>query len=176
MQVRQGLKPTLLCPHYIFSLRDLNAVISGMMLQTEADIQQSSDSPENEHLRLWTHEVLRVFYDRVQDPIDKAWFLKMLKMTISQHLQVDFNVLFQHLDLNNDGEIDADELRRLFFGSFQVSTRDRDPEELPFIIPNTHNADFFCIYLNRMGPGYHERRERKWDMTKSTGRMNWRTR
>lgn len=93
-----------------------------MMLQTKEDIEQSSDSPENEHLRLWTHEVLRVFYDRIQDAKDKAWFLEMLKTAIGQHLNVDFNVLFKHLDLNDDGDIDAEELRRLFFGSFQVLT------------------------------------------------------
>ena len=138
--MQQGLKPTILCPHYVFSLRDLNKVIAGMMLQTKEDLEQSSDSPQNEHLRLWTHEVLRVFYDRVQDAKDKAWFLDMLKAAIDQHLKADFSVLFEHLDLNDDGDIDADELRRLFFGSFQVR-------------PSTHaHGGAFCRRLILSSP------------------------
>jgi len=110
-ELRTRLTPSLLCPYYIFSLRDLNAVLAGMMLQTKEDIQQSSDSPENEHLRLWAHEVLRVFYDRIKDEKDKAWFLDRLKSVIRDHLNQDFDQLFKHLDLNDDGDIDADELR-----------------------------------------------------------------
>ena len=119
-EVRTRLTPTVLCPHYIFCLRDLMAVLAGMMLQTKEDIQASSDSPENEHLRLWAHEVLRVFYDRVKDEKDKAWFLDTLKSVVRQYLNQDFDTLFKHLDLNDDGDIDAYELRRLFFGSYQT--------------------------------------------------------
>ncbi|MFN9899121.1 MAG: EF-hand domain-containing protein, partial [bacterium] len=39
---------------------------------------------------------------------------------IRGQLGIDFEQLFKHLDLNNDGDIDADELRRLFFGSYQA--------------------------------------------------------
>jgi dynein heavy chain, axonemal len=119
-EIGQRLKPNILCPHYLFSLRDLNAVLAGMMLQTKEDILHSVDSPENEHLRLWAHEVIRTFYDRMKDPNDKAWFLDSLKRVIWGQLGIDFNQLFKHLDLNNDGDIDADELRRLFFGSYQA--------------------------------------------------------
>jgi len=119
-EIGQRLKPNILCPHYLFSLRDLNAVLAGMMLQTKEDILRSVDSPEHEHLRLWAHEVLRTFYDRVKDPNDKAWFLDLLKRVIRGQLGIDFEQLFKHLDLNNDGDIDADELRRLFFGSYQA--------------------------------------------------------
>lgn len=119
-EIQTRLRPTLLCPHYIFSLRDLNALLMGMMLQTKEDIQQSTDSAENEHLRLWTHEVLRVFYDRIKEATDKAWFLKMLKRVVKNHLKRDFDKLFKHLDLNDDGDIDTEELRRLFFGSWQA--------------------------------------------------------
>ena len=118
-EIHVQLKPNILCPHYLFSLRDLNAILAGMMLQTKEDILESTDSPENEHMRLWAHEVLRVFYDRIKDDNDRAWFLKVLKRVIWEHLGQDFDKLFKHLDLNNDGDIDADELRRLFFGSYR---------------------------------------------------------
>ena len=112
------LKPSLLCPHYVFSLRDLNAVLSGMMLQTKEDLELSDGSPQNVHLRLWTHEILRVFYDRVKDAEDKSWFLQMIKNVVRDHLHQNFSVLFNHLDRDGDGDIDANELRRLFFGDW----------------------------------------------------------
>jgi dynein heavy chain len=70
-RVRTRLKPIPGYPQYVFSLRDLRRVLEGMCLQTAEDLADSIDSAENEHTRLWIHEVLRVFYDRVQDTNDR---------------------------------------------------------------------------------------------------------
>jgi dynein heavy chain len=78
------------------------------------------DSPENEHTRLWAHEILRVFYDRIQNDDDREWFLEMIKEVTKEHLMMDFNNLFAHLDQDGDANVDSEELRRLFFGHFMT--------------------------------------------------------
>lgn len=80
------------------------------------------DSAENEHTRLWAHEVLRVFFDRIQDDDDREWFLEMIKEVTKEHLRMDFNNLFAHLDQDGDANVDSEELRRLFFGHFMTDT------------------------------------------------------
>ena len=82
-RVRARLKPIPGYPQYIFSLRDLRRVLEGMCLQTAEDLADSVDSAENEHTRLWCHEVLRVFYDRVQDADDR---LKICDLSLWQNL------------------------------------------------------------------------------------------
>ena len=117
--VQMFLKPTPICPQYLFSFHDLKSVLSGMMLQTVENLQVSIDSsPISEHLRLWVHEILRVFYDRISSKKDQTWFLNMMKEVIRDQLHQDFDHLFRHLDLNQSGDVDSEELRFLIFGNF----------------------------------------------------------
>ena len=53
--------------------------------------------------RLWTHEVMRVYYDRLVDDGDRKWLVEALGNCLSQEFKTDFNQLFKHLDFNNDG-------------------------------------------------------------------------
>ena len=55
--------------------------------------------------RLWTHEVMRVYYDRLVDDADRKWLVEALDKCLSQEFKTDFNELFKHLDFNNDGNI-----------------------------------------------------------------------
>ena len=89
--------------------------------QTAEDLDDFMDSPENEHTRLWAHEILRVFYDRIQNDDDRQWFLEMIKGVTKEHLMMDFDMLFAHLDQDGDANVDSEELRRLFFGHFMTA-------------------------------------------------------
>lgn len=53
--------------------------------------------------RLWTHEVFRVYYDRLVDDADRKWLVEYLHTCMSEQFQTDFDYLFKHLDFNNDG-------------------------------------------------------------------------
>uniref|UniRef100_A0A7S1HP28 EF-hand domain-containing protein n=2 Tax=Hemiselmis andersenii TaxID=464988 RepID=A0A7S1HP28_HEMAN len=90
------------------------------------------DSAANEHTRLWAHEVLRVFYDRIMDSADREWFLDMIKDVTQEQLKMNFNVLFAHLDQDGDGDIDSEELRRLFFGHYTTEGVDTYDELTDF--------------------------------------------
>lgn len=47
--------------------------------------------------RLWVHEVLRVFGDRLTDDNDLEWLIKQLRVTLKDRMEVDMDSMFQDL-------------------------------------------------------------------------------
>ncbi|KAK3272243.1 hypothetical protein CYMTET_19451 [Cymbomonas tetramitiformis] len=111
------LLPTPMKSHYLFNLRDFSRVVQGMLLQ-RAEGLSTGGGGKGEHMRLWIHEVLRVFYDRLVDDKDRGWFLEFIKAMTGKHLKQDFNKLFTHLDMDKSGDVDAEELRQCFYGDY----------------------------------------------------------
>ena len=63
------LLPTPTKSHYTFNLRDFSRVVQGVQMQDMRAMQDSmggggGGNPAQQHIKLWAHEVLRVFYDR----------------------------------------------------------------------------------------------------------------
>ena len=68
-------------------------------------------------MRLWVHETMRVFGDRLVDESDRMWMLTQMRTQVKNVFQGNFDEVFKHLDLNQDGKVDTvDEVRALFFG------------------------------------------------------------
>ncbi|CAK9798189.1 Dynein axonemal heavy chain 6 [Anthophora quadrimaculata] len=72
-RIATDLLPTPEKSHYIFNLRDLSKCIQGIMQVDATVVKQSS-----EMYRLFYHECLRVFHDRLINVEDKSYFYKLL--------------------------------------------------------------------------------------------------
>ena len=67
------LKPIPAKPHYTFNLRDLSKVAQGVLR-----VRASQHSGREGLLRLWWHECLRTFHDRLIDADDREWLRERL--------------------------------------------------------------------------------------------------
>lgn len=45
--------------------------------------------------RLWVHEILRVFGDRLVDEMDMSWLIEQLHLTLKKHMDISMEELFK---------------------------------------------------------------------------------
>lgn len=86
-------------------------LIQGMMLQKPETVPFGKPG-ELQHIRLWVHEVLRVFYDRLVDDMDRDWLISYLRKMTKEHFKKDFDQLFEALLMGDAKKITQFELRR----------------------------------------------------------------
>uniref|UniRef100_A0A3Q0KRH4 Dynein axonemal heavy chain 7 n=2 Tax=Schistosoma mansoni TaxID=6183 RepID=A0A3Q0KRH4_SCHMA len=117
----ENLLPTPAKSHYLFNLRDFSRVILGICL-----IQKDRIESKHTFSRLWAHEVMRVFYDRLTDDADRTWLYEFIKRCLQNNFKEKFDQLFAHLTSKEGEEIDETHLRSyLMFGDFM------NPESMP---------------------------------------------
>lgn len=88
----------------------------GMMLQQPSTVAQGPEGAK-QFIRLWVHEVLRVFYDRLVDDADRNWLLQFIGKLIKKQFHQDFEKLFPHLLSDSLGTIGQIEMRRYISNS-----------------------------------------------------------
>jgi dynein heavy chain len=121
----ENLRPTPAKVHYMFNLRDFSRVVGGVCLASPDSV------PDAEAFtRLWLHEAMRVFYDRLVTDEDREWLVGVLRETVQTQFGKDLNSLCGHLHEANvkynnaaPGEGDkpavtADDMRLLFWGDY----------------------------------------------------------
>ncbi|KAG2490029.1 hypothetical protein HYH03_011494 [Edaphochlamys debaryana] len=117
---QKELLPTPAKSHYTFNLRDVSKVFQGI---TKAG---GSVDDSITMTRLWTHEVLRVFYDRLVDDTDRAWMGATLSGLVERHFKEKINKV---LNVDSSAELQpaamVTALRSLMFADFMVPGADQ---------------------------------------------------
>ena len=97
-RMSEELLPTPAKSHYTFNLRDLSKVLQGILL-----ISSEQCKTKDVMTRLWVHESMRVFHDRLISVEDKTYYKNMVAQVVKKHfpdppafedLFVDRNILF----------------------------------------------------------------------------------
>ncbi|CAM9175434.1 unnamed protein product [Chrysoparadoxa australica] len=83
--IAEHLLPTPTKSHYTFNLRDLAKVFQGVLQGSASLITE-----KEQLIRLWAHECLRVFHDRLVDDEDRSWFTGMLAEKVQEHFKLDW--------------------------------------------------------------------------------------
>ncbi|XP_072275027.1 dynein axonemal heavy chain 3 [Pyxicephalus adspersus] len=107
----ENFLPTPSKSHYVFNLRDFSRVVRGVLLCPHTHLQDN-----DKLIRLWIHEVYRVFYDRLIDAEDRQMFFNMVKETTSNCFKQSVDKVLSHLAPT--GKVVDDNIRSLFFGDF----------------------------------------------------------
>ncbi|XP_050531221.1 dynein axonemal heavy chain 2 isoform X2 [Daktulosphaira vitifoliae] len=92
--VVMNMLPTPAKMHYLFNLRDISKVFQGL-LRSSTDFQNEKDLM----LRLWCHEVFRVFSDRLIDFKDRDWLLNQVNNQLGKNFELTYRALC-HTDSN----------------------------------------------------------------------------
>ncbi|KAA0158934.1 hypothetical protein FNF31_05104 [Cafeteria roenbergensis] len=95
-RAQEHLRPTPAKTHYSFNLRDFARVVQGVLMATP-----DSCSGADAFTRLWIHESMRVFHDRLINDEDRSWVIGLLRELTSTHFGRDFNGILSHLPALN---------------------------------------------------------------------------
>ena len=85
----ENLLPTPAKSHYTFNLRDFARVINGVLL-----LPAKKCNDKQKLIRLWGHEVLRVFYDRLVDDKDRGWLIRTIKDVEKNQFKLPFETVY----------------------------------------------------------------------------------
>ncbi|XP_038073730.1 dynein heavy chain 3, axonemal-like isoform X4 [Patiria miniata] len=132
-QSMSNFLPTPSKSHYVFNLRDFARVVQGILLIHPKSLSDSKEAG-NKLIRLWVHEVYRVFYDRLVDDEDRQIFFKIVKNVVQSQFKEKMNSVFSHLlsgknvtdaNIRSDSkEVRSEDMRSLFFGDYLSASED----------------------------------------------------
>ncbi|PRP88057.1 dynein heavy chain 6, axonemal-like [Planoprotostelium fungivorum] len=82
-RICKELLPTPAKSHYTFNLRDLSKVFQGVL-----QVKRTSVNNIQGMARLWIHEAMRVFHDRLIDNDDRLYFTQLICELIRRHFDL----------------------------------------------------------------------------------------
>jgi len=139
------LLPTPQKSHYTFNLRDFSRIIQGVLL-----CRPSDSFNKGSLIRLWTHEALRVFGDRLTDDSDRQWFNKHLETMCATRFSAGFYDTFKHLDVEVTKVIGVNEMRSLLFGDYMSTEESKPYEEIRSIHDLHHKMEEYLNEYNQV--------------------------
>jgi dynein heavy chain, axonemal len=98
-ETMKKFRPTPAKSHYTYNLRDVSKVFQGIAKSSAKAILKEDDM-----LKLWAHECLRVFQDRLISQGDRDIFLELVKEVLDEKFKKKWNALVK--------------IEPLIFGSF----------------------------------------------------------
>ncbi|CUT98907.1 dynein heavy chain [Echinococcus multilocularis] len=104
--------PTPAKSHYVFNLRDFARVIRGVLLVPPSCMKEG-----DKFMRLWVHEVYRVFYDRLTLESDREKWFEIVKEALNSVFKVTIDNLLGYLR-PSDGKVTDEDVRSLMFGDY----------------------------------------------------------
>lgn len=122
------LRPTPAKCHYIFNMRDISRVVLGCSLLRKESVENKRIYP-----KLWVHETMRVFYDRLVDFEDRSWFFRTTKDMVETFFKDKITNIFEEY-VDDYKNITLKCLEHVFFGRFldiDALPEERKYEEIP---------------------------------------------
>jgi hypothetical protein len=114
--IREQLLPTPAKSHYTYNMRDISKVFQG--------IQRLGVplSDPKQLVRLWAHETLRVFHDRLINDDDRLWFCDYLKQMVDTTMGLKFDKVFEDYG-DGSGTVPITNLRKVRIGLDRLHRR-----------------------------------------------------
>lgn len=82
-KIQEDLRPTPAKFHYLFNLRDVSKVVQGLCMTKPISV-----SSDDVFMRLWVNECMRVFYDRLINDEDRAWFKNFIMDLLAKNFKM----------------------------------------------------------------------------------------
>jgi dynein heavy chain, axonemal len=86
-QITQELLPTPAKSHYTFNLRDVSKVFAGMLM-----VKPQHCRDKVSIVKLWMHELLRVFHDRLTDASDQDYLQRLTIDLAERHCAIGLTI------------------------------------------------------------------------------------
>ncbi|XP_072168572.1 dynein axonemal heavy chain 3-like [Diadema setosum] len=138
--------PTPSKSHYVFNLRDFARVIRGVLLVPSTALKEDD---KDKLIRLWIHEIYRVFYDRLIDDKDRITFFEIVKETTQSMFKQSMDKVLSHL--TPSGKLIDDNIRSLFFGDFgNPDSDDKTYNEITNLKELTGTMEFYLAEYNQI--------------------------
>ena len=114
----KSLLPTPNRSHYLFNLRDFSRVILGVLLSAPESMEDLKAMK-----RLWIHEAMRVYYDRLVDDTDKSNLFQVVRKTVQSKMKEDFDDLLRVLS-TDEKTVTENDMRALNYNDFMNPSED----------------------------------------------------
>ncbi|KAH8395340.1 hypothetical protein KR222_010165 [Zaprionus bogoriensis] len=120
--VQAEIRATPAKSHYIFNLRDMARVVTGCTLVRKESVQDKKML-----VRVWYHEAMRVFYDRLVDDIDRKWMFEKLNECLKANFKDKVETVFEKYCVGEDQVFTMEAANSIFFGMY--FDEDSEPDE-----------------------------------------------
>ncbi|XP_072306337.1 dynein axonemal heavy chain 12 [Eucyclogobius newberryi] len=142
----ENLLPTPAKSHYTFNLRDFSRVIQGCLL-----LKKQSLKSRQTMIRLFVHEVFRVYYDRLVDDSDRTWLYGLMSSILQEIFKLSFETVFEHLKTGN--QLVEEDMQNLLFGDYMnpdLEDDDRLYAEIPSMESFAQVVESCLVEYNQM--------------------------